>query len=665
MSLNHQSDGAENSRQVRSSADAESERGSAIDASSSDAKETEAWWRKALNFMPPFLLGSGAGAVMVCVTAVMMITAEEGVALGSDQISSQEALRQEVGLFESIMHDIEFGYVDHVDTRRLFEKGVNAMLSSLDPYTQFENLNSAKELNVKTSGLYGGVGLGIGTDVRDEKRVMVLNAFEGYAYEAGIRPGDELVAIDGELVAELGLERTTEKLRGEPGSSVTVQIARPGVGHALQFELPRRRVMIRDVTAAALIGDPNDRVGYIKLQSFARHAGLEVRNAIELLNAGCNDERGLAALVLDLRGNPGGLLDGAVEVSGQILPKGSPVVATKGRAMGSELYLSDDIPALRPSTALAVLVNGQSASAAEIVAGAVQDLDGGVIVGGRTYGKGLVQNIQALPYDTALRYTVGRYYTPSGRCIQAMDYAEGTEHMRRFDEKQRKVFRTRTGRVVRDAGGIDPDVVVSLDRMSDLEGSLLSSGAFLDFADIYAARVNSKVASSLSFFVPKLPVPVGVESFSVDDELYDEFRKFVHANRAKYETHPSFEKSFDELDKMLDESGYRRALEQLKVLREASAADIDDDFIAHAESIRRELEHFIRVRFEPQSSWILADLKHDVQFSRALEVLSNRALYSKLLTPADADDSNLAAATSNSKLSALYNRAAIFPSDIH
>eukprot|EP00186_Timspurckia_oligopyrenoides_P001896 CAMPEP_0182447856 /NCGR_PEP_ID=MMETSP1172-20130603/20956_1 /TAXON_ID=708627 /ORGANISM="Timspurckia oligopyrenoides, Strain CCMP3278" /LENGTH=676 /DNA_ID=CAMNT_0024644471 /DNA_START=119 /DNA_END=2149 /DNA_ORIENTATION=- len=586
--------------------------------------------------VPTFLLGSGAGAFLVCAAALSLTTIEEPT-----ELAAASALQQQISLFDMILHDIDLAYVDKVDTQKLFETGVNAMLSSLDPYTQFENLKDAQELAVKTSGRYGGVGLGIGPDVRDEKHVMVLNAFEGYAFEAGLRPGDLLVSIDGVAVSELGLEKATERLRGEPGTEVKVLVSRPGSKDLLSFQLKRNRITIRDVPAVALIGDPADRIGYIKLQSFARNAGKEVRLALQTLTASCASTGGLNGVILDLRWNPGGLLDGSVEVASQFVAHGSPIVATKGRALGTDIYMSDLEPVLPRGTKLAVLVNGQSASASEIVAGAIQDLDAGVIVGSRTYGKGLVQNIQALPYDTALRYTVGRYYTPSGRCIQAIDYSKGTKDTKRFDDSQRKEYKTLGGRTVRDSGGIDPDVVVEVERPSELEQSLMSTGAFLDFADKFESRRPSMTRSEL-------------DVFQVDNKLYEEFQTFVRNNKSKYEAKTSVDGTLAELDTALKESGYRRATTELQELRQATIEDMDEGFVSHGAEVKRRLEHFIRVRYEPQSKWIVADLKNDVQVQRAVEVLRSRSLYTDLLTPQKNAESQPAVAASDSARDLLF-----------
>lgn len=342
-------------------------------------------------------------------------------------------LREKVAIFDFILQDINASYVDRVDIDKLFETGVNSMLGTLDPYTQFENNSEALEMSLRTSGRYAGVGLGIsapelalpGTTLPEEgdgktpakaeadktRDITVVSAFEGYAFDAGVRPGDVILEVGGQNVDGLTLEKVTDLLRGEAGTSVDIRVRREGHASPLKFTLQRSSVHIRDVPVSTLLGVPADGIGYIRLQSFAKDAAAEVRTAFSELVKTAESAapgKGLRGLVLDLRGNPGGLLNAAIEVSETLVPRDSVIVSTRGRGMGAgPAYRSSREPDLPARTRLAVLVDGQTASASEIVAGAVQDLDVGIVVGSRTFGKGLVQNVQELPYRTALKYTVG------------------------------------------------------------------------------------------------------------------------------------------------------------------------------------------------------------------------------------------------------------------
>ena len=537
-------------------------------------------------------------------------------------------LREKVTLFDFILQDINTSYVDKVDINRMFETGVNSMLGTLDPYTQFENNSQAMEMSVKTNGRYAGVGLGISaTDplAKDiERSIVVVSAFEGYAFDAGVRPGDVVKQVSGKAVGDMTLEQVTDMLRGEPGTTVDLAVSREGSRGLLRFSLARRNVHIKDVPVATFVGNPKDRIGYIRLQSFAKDAAAEVKDAIRTLMATPGNEgteKGIKALVLDLRGNPGGLLNAAIEVSELILPQESTIVSTKGRGIGlGPVYKSSVDPILPSDIPLAVLVNGQTASASEIVAGAVQDLDQGIIVGSRTFGKGLVQNIQELPFNTALKYTVGKYYTPSGRCIQALNYeqSDGDSPLegKRVEESQRREFRTRRERVVRDGGGIEPDVEV-VRRPSFLELALQKQNMYFRFATRYAAETKREV----------LP-----QDFSVSDGIYKDFIKFVSSSEFRYESR--FDEAFDQLDGMFKDVGYDAARGKVLDLKKATESEMKSDFLRHEGDIRSQIESAVRYRFQPDSQRIIAELKGDEQLSEAIRVLKSPERYAELLSPA-------------------------------
>lgn len=583
--------------------------------------------------------------------------------------SRDALLRQKVTLFDVILHDIDDSYVEKVDINRLFETGVNSMLGSLDPYTQFENNAQAVEMSVKTNGRYAGVGLGltlgepsssnnnkqitgsnsggvnkgnketsnqllnknnnnnINNSIKEKdteiRPIIVMSAFEGYAFDAGVRPGDIIQSVGGKSVTGVSLERVTEMLRGEPGTQVAVTVQREGFPQPLSFTLSRKDVQIRDVPASSFVGDPAEGIAYIRLQSFAKDAAAEVRAAIDALEATGHPIQGL---VLDLRGNPGGLLNAAIDVAELFVPKDSTIVSTRGRGLGpSPTYVSSKEPRLTPTTRLAVLVNGQTASASEIIAGAVQDLDIGVVVGSRTFGKGLVQNVQDLPYNTALKYTVGKYYTPSGRCIQSLNYAQAEGEssqfeMRQIEESQRKEFRTRMGRVVRDGGGIEPDVEATK-RPSSLEIALHKQNMYFQFATRFGAQFKLEV----------LP-----DDFEVNESIYKDFVRFVSESGFKYESR--FDEAFEELDEMLKDFGYDASRTRLSDLRRATNSEMRSDFIRHEHDIRAVLESAIRFRFQPDSKRIVADLKNDEQLRSTIEVLKNKDLYDKLLRASNTDE---------------------------
>ena len=418
----------------------------------------------------------------------------------------------------------------------------------MDPYTEFETAQEAVDLTESIYGKYAGVGLVItGTTSAQVKQaaaatstttnpqqqqqtptsssettdvsatedmddfaaqqllelnkarkngIRVVNAFEGYAFDYGLRVGDKLVAIDDKPITEsTSVDQVRTNLRGEPGTLVSISFEREGVAGVQTVTMPRQVVRIDDVKLATLVGKPSEGIGYIQLTGFASDAGREVRQSIMALQRAAEDasggERSLQGLILDLRGNPGGLLTSAVDVASLLVPRGSDIVSAKGRGFPGILYRSRVEPLLESTTKLAVLINGNTASAAEIVSGAVQDLDVGVIVGGdRTFGKGLVQNVEELPFNSALKFTVAKYYTPSGRCIQGITYTEGGGRgeedsgfvASKVAEKDKNTYYTRMGRAVRDGGGIEVDYKVEAPKASALEVTLLRSGLLAEFA---------------------------------------------------------------------------------------------------------------------------------------------------------------------------------------
>lgn len=561
---------------------------------------------------PAFIVGLVAG---ITLSIVFIIS--------PGPLGTRDALlREKVTLFDVILHDISESYVDKVDINRLFETGVNSMLGTLDPYTQFENNAQALEMSVKTNGRYAGVGLGLSlgdpdSSEQDERPIIVVSAFEGYAFDAGVRPGDIIYSVSGNPVSGVSLEQVTEMLRGEPGTEVDISVSREGFSKPLSFTLSRKSVHIKDVPAATFIGDGNDGVAYIRLQSFAKDAASEVSDAFKGLVA---SKRSISSVVVDLRGNPGGLLNAAIEVAELFVPNGSTIVSTKGRGLGpSPLYKSSQEPLLKKGTPLAVLVNGQTASASEIVAGAVQDLDLGLVVGSRTFGKGLVQNVQELPFNTALKYTVGKYYTPSGRCIQALNYEQGQENRafeaKQVEESQRKEFRTVSGRTVRDGGGIEPDVDVQK-RPSYLELALQRQNMYFRFANRFSADAK----------LDKLP-----KNFTMTDGIYKDFVKFVSQSNFKYESR--FDEAFDQLNEMFKDVGYETARGKIQDLKKVTNAEMRSDFLRHDRDIRIQVESAIRYRLQPDSERIVAELKNDDQLAEAIRVLKSRKEYMKLLMP--------------------------------
>lgn len=628
-----------------------------------------------------------AGAV-ISVSALIFPVFSDGY--GNDKMT------QPVTLFETILSDLDRGYVDKVDTEKLFETAMTGMLKSLDPYTEFEGKKEAQEMQESVSGKYGGVGLVISGSERtsgllDEQKISaedkeegnsfdilddedddisnikkpskekgdeelekmrkrrfaraenlqkrgirVISAFEGYAYDAGMRAGDKILAVDDLVIkdGDTSVEDVRNRLRGTPGTVTQIKVQREGVGE-LTVSVPRTLVKLRDVKLASMVVQPNVKaggVGYIQLSGFSANAGAEVRGALRKLQAaaetGSDGRQTLDGLILDMRSNPGGLLTQAVDVASILVPKNSDIVSARGRGFPGVLYRTGkENPLLSPTTKLVVLVNGNTASAAEIVSGAVQDLDVGVVLGAdRTFGKGLVQNVEELPFETALKYTVAKYYTPSGRCIQSTNYKEGggTDSKNsgftstKVKESEKQKFFTKAGRVVSDGGGVEADVKVEMPKASALEVTLLRSGLMADYAASWSRG-------------HELPNT----RFEINDDTYADFRKFVLQKQKSEEIDlldGIYNAPIAELSRSLKLSGYNQSLKQpLKELQQSILRDMERDFDKYRDDLKEDLANNILVRYLPESMIIDRSIQKDVQVKAAIKLMKNDDKFNTIL----------------------------------
>ena len=410
----------------------------------------------------------------------------------------------------------------------------------------------------------------------------------------------------GQAAADLAAQRANALLRGEPGSSVPLEVTREGEAEPLRFVLVRAGDPDTEVTYSGFLGDPAEGVGYVRLGRFLQDAAGQVARAV----AGLQEDGEVRGLVLDLRGNPGGLLEQAVALSGQFLPLGTVITQTRGRAAGTDQTYHTQEPPTVPDLPVVVLQDGASASASEIVAGALQDHDRAVIVGETSFGKGLVQVVRPMPYGTALKLTVSRYTTPSGREIQRLTYAQGTEAT---EAGPGRTFETAAGRTVRSGVGIEPDVAVSLGEESELERALVRSAAFLRFANRFAADT------------PTLPT-----GFRVDDALLRRFQQFVEGEGLDYRT--DAERTADALADDLAEAGYDGATRALRDLREAVAREKARDFERHADRLRSSLRQEILSRYVGQQAQTVDALSEDAVVAEARRLILDPAAYARALS---------------------------------
>ena len=514
------------------------------------------------------------------------------------------AIRKSFGLYGAVYEILASEYVDAIDAEALMRSGIGAMTGSLDPYTVYYDEATAAASRLQQGGDVGGVGVVV---AERGGRLVVVSVLDGSdAERQGLRAGDTVVSLAGQMAAGLAAQRVNGLLRGEPGSTVPLEVTREGEAEPLRFVLVRAGDPDTEVTYSGFLGDPADGVGYVRLGRFLQDAAGQVARAV----AGLQEDGELRGLVLDLRGNPGGLLDQAVALSGQFLPLGTVITQTRGRAAGTDQTYHTQEPPTVPDLPVVVLQDGASASASEIVAGALQDHDRAVIVGETSFGKGLVQVVRPMPYGTALKLTVSRYTTPSGREIQRLTYAQGTEAT---EAGPGRTFETAAGRTVRSGVGIEPDVAVSLGEESELERALVRSAAFLRFANRFAADT------------PTLPT-----GFRVDDALLRRFQQFVEGEGLDYRT--DAERTADALADDLAEAGYDGATRALRDLREAVAREKARDFERHADRLRSSLRQEILSRYVGQQAQTVDALSEDAVVAEARRLILDPAAYARALS---------------------------------
>lgn len=517
-------------------------------------------------------------------------------------------LRKNFQIFGAAYEELVTGYVKPLDPEHLMRTGIDAMLAELDPYTTFIDEADNADLNIITRGRYGGVGLNV--DKRGGK-VTVISPIEGASgYKQGMRAGDVITHIEDRPTGDLSMADVRTLLRGEPGTTVEVTVEREGAPAPIVFTLTREQVELANVSYRGFVGEATakGRFGYVKLERFTREAGSEVRDAIRALQG----ERPLRGLVLDLRDNPGGLLDAAVDVTELFVPQGSVVVSTRGRLPDTErTYRSDRAP-LVPDLPLIVLVNGYSASASEIVAGAVQDLDRGVVMGTTTYGKGLVQVVRSLPHNTSLKMTTAKYYTPSGRSIQSIDYSAGES--RTVPDSVGRMFETAGGREVRDQHGIEPDVEVEERPPGELEEALQRRAAFFFYANHFAAETDS----------------IG-PAFRVTNATLSQFRSWLDEENFSYPT--DAEKALDRVSTGFAQDGYEGIGDEVAALREALEEEKTDEFREDAADLKQHLEREILARYLTESQRIERMITYDTQVDSAVALLGTSDRYTRILTP--------------------------------
>ncbi len=516
-------------------------------------------------------------------------------------------IAKNLDIFATLFKEVNALYVDEVNPNKVIRTGIDAMLASLDPYTNFIPEDDIEDFRTQSTGQYGGIGA-LTSKIND--KIVVVMVMEGYsAQKNGLKIGDQVLKIDNVDVTNMGREEASDLMKGQANTSVSLTVKRHNSPSPITLNFTREKVKISNVPFVGLVSED---IGYIRLSEFTLDAGKEVRNAVTKLKA-----EGAKKIILDVRGNPGGLLMEAVNITNAFLPKGKEVVATKGKiADHNQVYNTLNQP-VDTEIPLVVLINSGSASASEIVAGTIQDYDRGVIIGQKSFGKGLVQVTRPLTYNSQLKVTTAKYYTPSGRCIQALDYthrnADGS--VGKVPDSLKAEFKTANGRLVYDGGGIDPDITSNLDDLSPIAYTLYSKGLIFDYATKYYYE-HPNISEA--------------KNFTLSDSEYEDFKNWLKDKDYTYTT--QVEKDLNALkEHALEEKYYNSIKEQLAQLSnklEASKANDLEDFKSQIKSL---LEEDITGRYYYERGAIESSFDDDTDIAKAVEILNNPVQYYKIL----------------------------------
>ena len=527
-------------------------------------------------------------------------------------------ISKNLDIFNSIFKELDMFYVDTVNAEKMIQTGVEGMLSLTDPYTEYypeEEVSSLKEM---TTGKYGGIGAAI-RYYEAKDRIAVVEPTEGMpAAEAGVKAGDIILSVGGKEMVRGDMKpqefssKVSEALRGEPGTSFVLKVLRPlkNDSTVMEFKITRKNIRTNPVPYYGMV---KDSIGYLALSSFTENSAKDFKKAfIEL------KQKGAKSLIIDLRDNGGGSLSEAVDIVNLYVPKGQEIVMTKGKvrqAQGSYKTQNEPVDTQIP---LAVLVNGATASASEIVSGSLQDLDRAVVIGSRTFGKGLVQTIRPLPYNGTLKVTTSKYYIPSGRCIQAIDYAKKNADgsVARTPDSLTTVFHTAAGREVRDGGGIRPDIEVKGDKIPNIVFYLMNDDLIFDYATQYCWDH---------------PTLASVDDFKLTDADYEAFKKLVKSRNFTYDRQS--EKMLKSLKEIAEFEGYMtEAAEEFKALEKKLNHNLDRDLDYFAKPIKEYISQEIVTRYFYQRGAAMERLKDDTDLEEAIKILQNPVRYREILS---------------------------------
>ena len=521
-------------------------------------------------------------------------------------------LSRQMSIMNSIIKDLNLFYVDSIMPEILINKSIDAMLNNLDPYTEYYPASKADELKMMTTGKYAGIGSVIRFHT-DKKTTVLSEPYEGMpAQKAGLKAGDVLVTIDGISVKGMSTDSVSDRLRGEPGTTLTIEYERPGKKGTHKVKLQRESIALPAIPYYGLV---KENIGFVQLNSFTDGCAKEMRRAIVELK-----KQGATSFIIDLRSNGGGLLNEAVEIVNLFVPKDKIIVTTKGKIKQSnEVYKTQKAP-IDTTSPIAILVDGQTASASEIVAGALQDLDRAVIIGIRTFGKGLVQSTREVTGGGYLKLTTAKYYIPSGRCVQALDYSHVIDQGKtwRVPDSLTTMYHTAAGREVRDGGGIRPDIEPKSEELSTLLFYLMQDMAIFDFATEYTLKHGSIAPA---------------ETYDITDEDYEEFKKMLKSRNFSYDLISV--KVLKDLKEAAEFEGFSEIVkDEIASLEKKLQANLDHSLTHFETDIRKIIADEIIHRYHGQRGRIIYSLREDTDLNEAYRILENEKEYKEILTPA-------------------------------
>jgi carboxyl-terminal processing protease len=518
-------------------------------------------------------------------------------------------IAKSLDIFATLFKEVNAYYVDELEPEKLIRKGIDGMLESLDPYTDYISEDELESFRISTTGQYGGIGALIGVI---NKKTVITHPYKDFpAYKAGLKVGDEIVSVDGKVVQGKSTSDISSLLKGQPKTEVELKVRRTGQKDNVVVKIRREKIVLTNIAYAGLV-EPT--IGYIKLDDFTPGASREVSDAVVNLKA-----KGAQKIILDLRENPGGLLHEAVNIVSLFIPRGQEVVSTKGKVDDwNKSYKTLNNP-VDTEIPMVVLVSDGSASASEIVAGSLQDYDRAVLIGKKTFGKGLVQTTRQLAYNSQLKVTTAKYYIPSGRCIQAVDYThrkdDGT--VERVADSLKSEFKTKSGRVVYDGGGLDPDVSMDNEYLGTAAAALVNSGLVFDFASKYCGEH---------------PAQPTLATFELPDDDYEKFLGFLKENKFSYST--AIERNAKQLIDAAKQERYYPELEgQLNGLKTKIDAVKAADLLRFKKEIKDILEEQIAFHYALNEGQAAVSLHSDKTVVEARRILNDTEAYHKLLTP--------------------------------